>query len=79
MNYLSAWCADVGFGAGVGFRLWLAAPSRGQKLRVVAVIHPDNQASRRVAEKCGLTFWKEMELGDSGRFRVYHNRSPAAD
>ncbi len=51
----------------------------GRLARVVAVIHPDNQASRRVAEKCGLTFWKEMELGDSGRFRVYHNRSPAAD
>lgn len=44
--------------------------------RVVAVIHPENLASRRVAEKCGLTFWKEIELKDSGRFTVYHNRSP---
>lgn len=46
--------------------------------RVVAVIHPENQASRRVAEKCGLTFWKEMELEGSGLFGVYHNRLPDA-
>ncbi len=44
--------------------------------RVVAVIHPDNHASRRVAEKCGLTFWKNMELKDSGTFGVFHNRPP---
>ena len=46
---------------------------------MVAVIHPENNASRRVAEKCGLTFWKEMEMKGSGVFAVYHNRSPAAD
>ena len=49
---------------------------QGRLGRVVAVIHPDNLASRRVAEKCGLTFWKEIELRDSGRFTVYHNRAP---
>ena len=49
---------------------------QGRLDRVVAVIHPENVASRRVAEKCGLTFWKEIELKDSGRFTVYHNRSP---
>lgn len=47
----------------------------GRLARVVAVIHPENLASRRVAEKCGLTFWKAIELEDSGRFMVYHNRS----
>lgn len=52
---------------------------QGRLGRVVAVIHPENLASRRVAEKCGLTFWKEIELQDSGRFTVYHNRSPAAE
>lgn len=51
----------------------------GRLTRVVAVIHPENQASRRVAEKCGLKFWKEMEIEESGVFAVYHNRSPAAD
>jgi ribosomal-protein-alanine N-acetyltransferase len=49
---------------------------QGRLGRVVAVIHPENLASRRVAEKCGLTFWKEIELQDSGRFTVYHNRAP---
>ena len=49
---------------------------QGRLGRVVAVIHPENLASRRVAEKCGLTFWKEIELRDSGRFTVYHNRAP---
>ncbi len=59
-------------------RAVLAWAFEGGRLdRVVAVIHPDNHASRRVAEKCGLTFWKEMELMDSGTFRVYHNRPPA--
>jgi len=52
---------------------------QGHLARVVAVIHPDNLASRRVAEKCGLTFWKEIELADSGRFTVYQTRSPAAE
>ena len=52
---------------------------KGWLTRVVAVIHPENHASRRVAEKCGLTFWKEMEMKGSGVFAVYHNRSPAAD
>lgn len=52
---------------------------QGRLGRVVAVIHPENLASRRVAEKCGLTFWKEIELNDSGRFTVYHNRSPDAE
>jgi ribosomal-protein-alanine N-acetyltransferase len=52
---------------------------QGRLGRVVAVIHPENLASRRVAEKCGLTFWKEIELQDSGRFTVYHNRSPTAE
>lgn len=47
--------------------------------RVVAVIHPDNHASRRVAEKCGLTFWKEIELPASGTFLVYRSESPASD
>jgi RimJ/RimL family protein N-acetyltransferase len=51
----------------------------GRLERVVAAIHPDNHASRRVAEKCGLTFWKEMELQDSGLFQVYYAVSPAAD
>ena len=46
---------------------------------VVAVIHPDNHASRRVAEKCGLTFWKEMELPESGTFLVYRSEAPASD
>lgn len=51
----------------------------GWLTRVVAVIHPENRASRRVAEKCGLTFWKEMEIEGAGVFAVYHNRTPAAD
>ena len=35
---------------------------------VVAVIAPENHASIRVAEKCGLVFWKQFEW--SGRERV---------
>ena len=50
----------------------------GRLGHIVAAIHPDNHASRRVAEKCGLTFWKEMELHDSGVFQIYEARSPAA-
>ena len=49
---------------------------QGRLGRVVAVIHPENLASRRVAEKCGLTYWKEIELQHSGRFTFYHNRAP---
>ena len=52
---------------------------KGRPARIVAVIHPDNHASRRVAEKCGLTFWKEMELHDSGLFHIYQALSPSAD
>jgi ribosomal-protein-alanine N-acetyltransferase len=46
--------------------------------RVVAVIHPDNHASRRVAEKCGLTFCKDVEIDGSGTFQVYHVTRPRA-
>lgn len=46
---------------------------------VAAVIHPDNHASRRVAEKCGLRIWKEMDLPESGTFLVYRSESPASD
>ena len=51
----------------------------GRLERVVAVIHPDNHASRRVAEKCGLTFWKAIEIQDAGLFQIYHARSPGVD
>ena len=44
--------------------------------RIVAVIHPDNHASRRVAEKCGLTFWKDVEIDGSGTFQVFHATRP---
>jgi RimJ/RimL family protein N-acetyltransferase len=46
---------------------------------VVAVIHPDNHASRRVAEKCGLRIWKEMDFPKSGTFLIYRSESPASD
>ncbi|WP_268793392.1 GNAT family N-acetyltransferase [Nocardioides sp. Soil796] len=36
--------------------------------RLIAIVHPDNRASQRVAEKCGLVL--EQEFGDQ-RFRVY--------
>ena len=39
--------------------------------RVVAAIHPDNRASRRVAEKCGFRFWKEMVIPDAGVCQIY--------
>ena len=48
---------EVGFGA-----LGLA--------EIVAVIAPQNAASRRLAEKCGLAFWKELTW--SGRERVVY-------
>jgi len=51
----------------------------GHLERIVAVIHPENHASRRVAEKCGLTFWKEMEVQDAGLFQIYHAGSPGVD
>lgn len=51
---------------------------KGHFGRVVAAIHPDNHASRRVAEKCGLTFWKETELQGCERFQLYHVLSPSA-
>lgn len=47
--------------------------------RVVAAIHPENHASRRVAEKCGLEFWKETELRGSERFQIYQALSPSAE
>jgi ribosomal-protein-alanine N-acetyltransferase len=50
---------------------------RGYFGRVIAAIHPENHASRRVAEKCGLTFWKEMELHGTARFRIYQALSTA--
>jgi RimJ/RimL family protein N-acetyltransferase len=37
----------------------------------VAAIHPDNAASRRVAEKCGLRFWKEATTEDAGPLQLY--------
>jgi RimJ/RimL family protein N-acetyltransferase len=52
---------------------------RGYFSRVVAAIHPENRASRRVAEKCGLTLWKEMELHGTARFRIYQALSAATD
>ena len=39
--------------------------------RIVAAIHPENSASQRVAEKCGLSFWKEMVIPDGGVCRIY--------
>jgi RimJ/RimL family protein N-acetyltransferase len=46
---------------------------------VAAVIHPDNHASRRVAEKCGLRVWKEVDLAESGTFLIYRSESPASE
>ncbi len=43
----------------------------GELRRVVAAIHPDNAASRRVAEKCGLRFWKEATPEDAGPLQLY--------
>jgi RimJ/RimL family protein N-acetyltransferase len=48
----------------------------GRLGRVVAVIHPENHASRRVAEKCGLRYWKEIQLADSTPFHVYRLDAP---
>lgn len=39
--------------------------------RIVAAIHPDNTASLRVAEKCGLRFWKTSALSGSEGFLIY--------
>ncbi len=41
--------------------------------RIVAAIHPDNRASARVAEKCGLRFWRAMPLPGvvTGDFHIY--------
>jgi RimJ/RimL family protein N-acetyltransferase len=50
----------------------------GRLEHVVAVIHPENHASRRVAEKCGLTYWKVVQLASSGTFHVYHAHRPVA-
>lgn len=52
---------------------------RGHFARVVAAIHPENHASRRVAEKCGLTFWKKMELHGTPDFGIFEARSAATD
>lgn len=43
----------------------------GRLDRVVAVIHPENHASRRVAEKCGLSYWKDVRLTGPAVFHVY--------
>jgi len=51
----------------------------GRLARVVAAIHPENHGSRRVAEKCGLTFWKEVELREAGLFQIYQATSPVTD
>jgi len=50
----------------------------GRLRHVVAVIHPENHASRRVAEKCGLTYWKDVPLPGSDTFHIYHTHAPAA-
>jgi RimJ/RimL family protein N-acetyltransferase len=42
--------------------------------RLIAIIHPDNTASQRVAEHIGLTLEKEVDR-HSGRKRIYAGRT----
>jgi len=39
--------------------------------RLIALIDPDNVASARVAEKAGMTFWKETVRPSGKRMCVY--------
>lgn len=71
----SAWGSGLATEAARAVLEWGFA--NGRFLRVVAAIHPENRASRRVAEKCGLRFWKEMDLPEAGRFLIYEAAAPA--
>jgi len=51
---------------GRGYATEAAAVVAGKK-RLVALIHPENAASRRVAEKLGFRFEKRVRRGDSER------------
>lgn len=46
--------------------------------RVIAMIHPDNQPSARVAERAGLTFERETVRPSGKRLGVYvrHRKAP---
>ena len=44
--------------------------------KIVAVVSPENVASRRLAEKVGLTFWKETRWSDLPRV-IYRIIAPA--
>jgi RimJ/RimL family protein N-acetyltransferase len=46
-------------------------------VRIVAAIHPENAASIRVAEKCGLRFWKEATLSGPESFLIYAFDAPS--
>jgi ribosomal-protein-alanine N-acetyltransferase len=39
--------------------------------RIVAVIHPQNVASIRVAEKIGMTYERDVQYGDMGKVALY--------
>lgn len=71
----AAWGSGLATEAASAVLEW--AFEAGRLGRVVAVIHPQNHASRRVAEKCGLRFWKEARLADANLFHVYRLDAPA--
>ena len=50
---------------GKGYATEAAAPVSAGKKRLVALIHPDNAASRRVAAKLGFVLAKRIRRGDS--------------
>lgn len=70
------------WGLGYGTEVCRAALDHGFGVlgltEIVAVIAPQNTASRHLAEKCGLSFWKELTW--SGRERVVYRttRDPHA-
>lgn len=66
------------WGAGYGTEVCRAALGVGfgelGLEEIVAVIAPQNAASRRLAERCGLSFWRELNW--LGRARVVHRATP---
>jgi RimJ/RimL family protein N-acetyltransferase len=63
------WGSGLATEAGAACMRW-AFETLGYR-RVVSIVHPDNEASRRVAAKLGETVLTELEVEPWGRLLVY--------
>lgn len=45
---------------------------------IIALVHPDNLASRRVIEKCGMTYAETLQLWGIQLMRFFKNKNPVS-